>query len=489
MHKTHLFHTLIILFALASRLSATPRLTVVVMVDGLRQDNLTLLRPYWSQGGLRTCTEDGIATTIRFPHWVYGGNETTATWLTGTTPLNHGYTMDYTLSKRDWRTYPTLEDKQVKGIGTERQISPRNLLCETLSDKLRLTYGDATKIYAVGLYPDATVLLAGHAANTCCWINPDKQQWCSTTYYSEGLPSVADAMNMNGRFAELASRTWNQRMDISMYSHPTDEEKKKGFSYTSNQVLMHCPVANTLVIELALALQKEQQLGVDNIPDLLLLELNVLSPKATSDVIQTAEQEDLYLALNQDLGFLMEQLAKRIGKENFNLCIIGKPVLGSSREQQESIHLPIREFNLSRTAALTSTYLMAIYGHERWIEGAYGHSLYLNHSLIEQKKLSLESLQRQVADFLMEFEGVQLAYPFRDAIQYEDIRSSINKRNVGDVIFTLEPGWQLIENDWTTIDNVIDDETGAPVLFWSGKGDSWPKWPVYATEIKDLIFP
>lgn len=488
MHKTHLFHTLILL-AFAAQLSAAPRLTVVVVVDGLRQDNLTLMHSYWPQGGMRTCSEEGLCTTVRFPHWVFGGDETTATWLTGTTPLSHGYSMDRAYSRRDGKTYAILEDKQAEGIGTNIHISPRNLLSETIADKMRLAYGDASKIYAVGIHPNTTILLAGHAANACCWMNADNLQWCSTTYYSEGLPSVADAMNVNGRFAEMASRTWNQRLEISMYSHPTEEEKQKGFSYVSNQYLLNTPVANSLVVELALAIQKEHQLGEDNIPDMMLLEMNLVSPKATSDRILTAEQEDLHLALNQDIGFLMEQLTKRIGKENFDLLIVGKPVLGASQEQLASINIPARKFNLSHTAALTATYMMAIYGHERWIEGAYGQSIYLNRSLIEQKHLSFETLQRQVADFLMEFEGVQLAYPFRDAIYYDDIRSSINKRNVGDVIFTLEPGWQLMENDWRAIDNVIDDQTATPVLFWSGSGKSWPERPKNATEIKDLIIP
>jgi hypothetical protein len=61
---------------------------------------------------------------------------------------------------------------------------------------------------------------------------------------------------------------------------------------------------------------------------------------------------------------------------------------------------------------------MALYGHERWIDGSYGQSIYLNRTLIEQKRLSLETIQRQVANFLMDFEGVQIAMPHYEAVHY-----------------------------------------------------------------------
>ena len=63
MRKTYLYHTLILcLFALG--LQAAPRLTVVAVVDGLTADNLTTLRPYWQQGGLRTLSEEAFQTTV-----------------------------------------------------------------------------------------------------------------------------------------------------------------------------------------------------------------------------------------------------------------------------------------------------------------------------------------------------------------------------------------------------------------------------------------
>ena len=486
MRKTRLYSTLIFSM-IAAMLCAAPRLTVVAVVDGLSAESLNALRPYWQKGGLRTLSEEAFQTTIHYPHLVYGGNETTATLMTGATPDRHGYTMDSYFARRDRQIHAMLEDESVRGIGTSLRLSPNALLSQTLTDRMRMLY-PAAKIYAVGLYPETTVLLAGHAANACCWLDAEQQQWIATAAYTEGLPSAAYDQNQSGRIATLAARQWTPRMDIPAYTCPTAQERKKGFSYEVGDVLLHAPEANTLVIELALALQQAEKMGTDATPDILMLELNSLSPKAQSDRIASAEHEDLYLCLNQDLGYLMEQLDRRIGHANYQILVVGRPVMGTDPETLKEIHMPVQQFNADRAAALTGTYLMALYGHERWVDGCYGQSIYLNRTLIEQKRLSLETLQRQVANFLMDFEGVQIAMPGHDAMLYQQMSTTINKRHAGDVVFLLQPGWQLMQNEKQSIDNVIDDAPASPLLFWSGTLRPMPQGQLTATSVADLIF-
>lgn len=486
MRKTYIYSTLIIsLFSLS--VIAMPRLTVVAVVDGLNSDNLAMLRPYWQQGGLRTLSEEAYQTSITFPHEVYGGNETTATLMTGTTPDKHGYTMDRYFLRRDRTQHMVLEDETTKGIGTPLCLSPKALLSQTLSDRLRLLHPQA-KIYAVGLHPETIVLLAGHAANACCWLDGETLQWVTTSAYSEGLPTAAYDQNNNMRIQALVARPWAPRMDILTYTYPTPQERKKGFLYEQAEQLPRTPVANTLVVELALALQQSQHLGEDIEPDMLLLQLNALSPKAAGDRIRSAEQEDIYLWLNQDLGYLMEQLNRRIGRENYQIVVVGRPVLGTDAQTLADIHMPVQPFSVDRAAALTGTYLMAIYGHERWVDGACGQSIYLNRTLIEQKRLNLETIRRQVANFLMDFEGVQIAMPAHEAMLYPPLATTLSKRHTGDVVFMLQPGYQLWLNDNELVDHVIDQQPQAPLLFWSGALKPMPEGRIEATDLSKLLF-
>ena len=310
----------------------------------------------------------------------------------------------------------------------------------------------------------------------------------ATAAYTEGLPTAAYDYNNGGRFDILAAHQWTPRMDIPMYNHPTEQERKKSFSYAVKDILTKSPEANTLVIELALALQKDQKLGTDATPDLLMLQFNTLSPLAQSDAIESAEQEDMYLRLNQDLGYLMEQLDKRVGRANYQILVVGRPVLGTSAQTLSDLHMPVQQFNVDRAAALTGTYLMALYGHERWVDGSYGQSLYLNRTLIEQKRLSLETIQRQVANFLMDFEGIQIAMPGHEAMLHPLLGSTLCKRHTGDVVFVLQPGWQLMQDERHAIDRVIDDKPKVPLMLWSGTLRPMPMNQLTATDVAELIF-
>ena len=453
-----------------------PRLTVCIVVDGLRQDNLELLRPYWSQGGLRTLQEEGYQTSFAIPHAIYGGDETTATLLTGVLPREHGYSMDRYFRRSDRSVQPLLQDETVTGIGTAKAYSPRALLAPSLTDRLRLMAGKQARIYAVGLRPETTVLMAGHCANACCWIDAEQRRWVSTSYYDEGLPDEADQMNVSGRFEQIMQREWTPRLNISSYTSPTDEERKRPFAYRSEEVLLHSPAANELVVELALELQRSKHLGVDATPDMLLLQLTTLSPKAQSDRILSAEQEDLHLWLNQDIGFLMEQLDKRLGAENYQILVVGRPVYGIGTAPLSDAGLTVSQFNVDRAAALACTYLMALYGHERWVDGGYGQSIYLNRALIERKQMSMQTIQQQLAAFLMDFEGVQFAFPPSDVPQQPELFPSYTKRCFGDVLFTLQPGWQMTAND-----KVV------PLLYLTHAVSTYPQQPVTALDLHKLL--
>ena len=485
--RTHHLSLAIISLLLSVCSSAAPRLTVAVVVDGMRQQPLDQLRPYWQQGGLRTLSEEAYHTTVRFPHIVYGGGESVATLMTGTTPSEHGIAADTYFLRSDRRSHSILEDKSEQGIGCTATISPRNLLAATIGDELRVRYGERAHIYALGLDANTSVLMAGHGADGCCWIDGHTAQWASTSYYGETLPQALSAWNTSTRRDELLARTWTPRLDIDLYSAPTEQERKKSFAYTAGEQLLHTPMANTIVIESALALQKQAHLGEDNIPDLLCLQLTVCSPLATSDQLCTAEQEDMYLWLNQDLGYLIDQLARIVGVQHLRVVVMGRPLLGQNIAALDAARLPAQYFNVDRAAALTGTYLMALYGTERWVDGGYGQSLYLNRTLIEQKHLSLPQLQQQVAAFLMDFEGVAAAFPFTEALGSVALANTVNKRGFGDVVFTLQPQWLLKANDNDMLDHVIENNPTVPVMIWSGSYQAFPSGITDATQIKALL--
>ncbi len=489
-----IFQLCLIVVSTAFAASHRQRLTVVVAVDGMHREDMNSLRGFWQQGGLRTLDEEAFQTEMSLPNIVYGGAETVVTLMSGTTPSEHGITYNEYFNRSDRQIHGIFEDKTQEGIGCNKNISPTAIKSLTLTDRFRLLNGKSAGIYAIGIDPYTTLALAGHSANTCCWFDSEQKHWVTTTYYAEGLPAAADRQNTSGRIEQLSERVWVPRMDISQYMCPTDDERKHPFSY-SGFADAHTAVTNTLVCELALDIQKDKHLGEDATPDMLLLQMTVLSPKAKADRIQTAEQEDMYLSLNQDLGYLMEQLDSRIGRSNYQLLVVGLPRLGLDNETLSEVGLPQHTFNVDRAVALTGTYLMALYGHERWIDGGYGQAIYLNRTLIEQKKLSVTDIQQQVSDFLLGFDGVQGSCPanilplLQGGGEQERIRLSLNKQTAGDVVFWLEENHVSMMRENNITDKVTVRSPHIPLYLWSGALRQFPdKEAVTALNIYELLF-
>jgi len=392
MHKAYLLLALIC----SSLLSAMAGdLTVVVAVKGADEVTLTQALDGWRSTDLNIWCANASVQALPSSN-CSSSTAALATILTGVSAAEHGICDEYVFDREKRQPVDLFQSESAMGIASKASYNCEALLSPTASDKLRMQKGASPRIYAVGIESSTTLLLAGHAANACCWIERNEQaneaHWASTSYYREGLPSAADRMNMSGEVDRLLKR-------------------KNG--------------RDAAVIELALAIQSEKQLGVKQLvgsQDVLLLQMEQVST----------------------VRGLMETLLHRMGKDYLHLIVIGVPASVSVADQMmwNEWNMPVKSWDIDRAVALTSSYLMALYGYERWLEGGYGNSLYLNRELIAEKKLSLGTMQREVAQFLMEFDGVRYACPLSEAYLQPDMREGIHKRCAGDVVFDLQANYK-----------------------------------------------
>ncbi len=266
-----------------------------------------------------------------------------------------------------------------------------DLLAPTFTDSLRLR-SPQSAVYAVGLNAPTACLMAGHAATACCWLDKTDTlcRWTTSPYYLGGLPSSAKRLN----------------------GHITPQS------------------ANERVTELALALQQDFYLGQSaGIRDVLLLQVDAASPQSASAL--TALRDTLEQRLKTDTL-------------RWTVWTLHDTNALPATDNTDAFHLAPRPFSTDRAMALTSTYLVALYGNHRWFDGGFRNALYLNRDIIEQEHLSLITIRQQVAEFLMRFEGIRYACPSSDAYLIPDIAPTIHKRFVGDVVFFLQPNYILV---------------------------------------------
>jgi arylsulfatase A-like enzyme len=200
---------------------------------------------------------------------------------------------------------------------------------------------------------------------------------------------------------------------------------------------------------LAVKLLQTEKLGKQAASDVLLLQYTVRPPKDNTSALGSAEKEDMYLRLDKDLSLLLSEIDKTAGISNTLLFLTANQTDSHSPEELKAHNIPSGKFSPNRAVSLLNIYLMALYGHEPWVEGYYGRNIYLNREKIEDKKLNLHEFQQVAADFMLEFEGIQATYTAAQVLSMSSetsrLRNSYTKLNAGDVVISLQPGWVEVD--------------------------------------------
>jgi hypothetical protein len=440
-----------------------PRLVIGIMIDGLQQKHIDLLWNYFDSNGLKKIIGEGAnCKNVHYDIISAGNASDIASVMTGTTPYYNGIAGNKYYNRQEDEIQSIIEDANQIGIGTNETVSAHNLLSSTIMDELMLAYPNKSKCYAVAINAEEAIMMGGHAAKSVAWMDDIQMKWVTTGYYTDGLSRWADEMNVNGTFQNYTARTWGPMYAINTYfSAPSREDKRFGFLYdprskkpksSSVSILKNTPSANSLVAELGLKIINEEEMGTDKYPDMLMLEFTVRTPNEKTFSLQSAEKEDIYLRLDKDIQNLLQKIDTKIGLDKTLVFMFGNQTAVHSPSELGENKIPAGYFNADRSMALLSTYLMAVYGQEKWIEGYYAKNIYLNKKKIEEKKINFREMQQNISEFMLEFEGIQAAFP---STQVENmggnstiqrIQNSNSKKSVGDIIITLLPGWLEVDD-------------------------------------------
>lgn len=118
-------------------------------------------------------------------------------------------------------------------------------------------------------------------------------------------------------------------------------------------------------------------------------------------------------------------------------------------------------------------YLMAIYGNGQYVETYYDRQIYLNHKLIEDKKLNLTEIMNRSAEFVVQMSGVRDAYTSQRLLlgawtpKIDKIRNSFSRDCSGDLYIEVMPGWTVI-NDYPQISQVVREAYASVPLIFMG---------------------
>ena len=327
----------------------------------------------------------------------------------------------------------------------QKGASPRLVVNITI-DQLMTDYPtlfDDGLIYEQGYYPYKQIDLSSaissvvtgtspfyHTITADKWLDRQSLQTVTPTPNDIAVSTLADELKLatkgKGKVCAVASKKETAELASGHNSDRiawNDDKRKKWNSIN--------------LTDKALQLLAEEKLGTDSIPDLLFLSYD-------------SKDETLHNSLTK----LVREIERIIGQDQTLFVVTSTGYTDEDVDEYARYNIPTGVYYSNRTANLLNMYLGALWGQGKYVEGSYRNQLYLNHQLLESKRLSLTDATQKSKEFLLQMSGVKRV----DIHLYE--------QHMGDLVIELNPGWQ-IQNDDTHEQLPVKQQLACfPIIFY-----------------------
>ena len=478
-----------------------PRLVIGIVVEQLKFDQLEKFRDRLEENGIKKLINEGTYfRNASFEYMLTQSAPGHATISTGAEPSFHGITSDNWYVPLKNELINCTQDISVNPVGGSFESglhSPVNLQASTFSDELVMATNKKAKVFAVGMKESSSIFSAGHAANTAYWFDNITGTWMTSSYYIDKVPSWVNDFNAMKYSDTYLNGIWSLFKPIQNYSDclpdsnmfeagfnginffPYDLKKirSKNNSNSKNDysLLRETPFGNELTTNFAIKLIQNEKLGKDDVIDCLSICYTSTDYIGHRFGPSSFEMADAIFRMDNDIKNLLTFLNDSIGKRNVLIYFTAAHGISEIPAVLEKNRIPAGYFMQNQALQLLRSYLNAVYGEGNWVKGYSGRQVFLNRTLIEDARLSLDDVQKKVARFLVQFTGVAAAYPY-SAFEANDfgngnlkrIINNFNPQRSGDVIVILNPGWVEKSGDYVTNYNSPYEYDSHVPLIWYG---------------------
>lgn len=476
--------SLVAVFTVASIHSQTdkqnviPKLIISITIDQMRSDYLDLFKNSLSEDGFNRLLNEGLVyANLEFDYSNLNSASSLATIYTGANPFYHNITGKDRFSAERNAEYSIFEDLTVSGKNTKEQLSPKALKISTLTDELRNATKGHSLIYSLAPNSYQALIAGGLGANGSFWLDDFSGKWASSTYYKD-FHWVIDFQNKNSQYSRYPEYlNWQLSKELNTYQNIpyVPEIKYIDYRWSANtlnlyQQLKETPFVNDYITETAIQLIEKNDMGKHLYPDFLALSYYAGNFNSSDPQEYSVEQQDIYYRLDKNLSTLIDSVDKLVGLKNTLFVISPTGYYKSFEEKNDEGNI----FYPNRCEALLNMYLVALYGKEQWVERFHDKQIYLDRKLIESKGISLKEIQNKVAEFVVQFNGVQDVATLigllngESSVNMSSLKNSLDKDFAGDVFIEIKPNFQIVdERIQVTTKNIAKDvAVVAPVIFF-----------------------
>lgn len=519
--KKIIFFLFINVFALAGISQTTkpivkaskPKLVVGIVIDQMRYDYIFRFWDKFGNEGFKKLVNEGFFcknTNYNYvPTYTGPGH---ASIYTGTTPAVHGIIANDWFDKSKNALLYCADDEKVNGVGTtakEGKRSPVNMLTTTITDELRISSNMKSKVIGIALKDRSAILPAGHTANAAYWYDGSIGSFISSTYYMNELPIWVQEFNKKELPKKYLSQPWNTLLPIDQYTESLSDDNKyetiaKGetkpvFPHDLPKLMAangglglirNTPFGNSLTKDFAIETIKQENLGKSSATDFLAVSFSSPDYIGHSYGPNSIEQEDDYLRLDKELAELLKFIELQVGKGNALVFLTADHAAPEVPAYLTDLKIPSGYIREDRMIDSLKKQLAKTFG-DSLVLSYSNQQIFLNHLVIDAKKLYLPQIQEEVASFIQKFPQVAEVLTATTLNNSQFIEGSrylmqkgYNAKRSGDVLVNYLPAYIPYMPTGTTHGSPYSYDTHVPLIFygWNIKQGSSTE-QIYITDL------
>ncbi len=447
---------------------ARPKLVVGIVIDQMRWDYLYRFTDrYAINGGFKRMLNQGFTcenTLIPYAPTVTACGHSTI--YTGTVPGISGITGNNWWDRDEQRSVYCTEDKTVTTMGAGSaaagQQSPRNMMVTTVCDELRLATNFKSKVIGIAIKDRGGILPAGHSANAAYWYDGTSGNWITSSYYMNSLPTWVSQFNDKKIVNSYYEKGWLLSYPLNSYQQSTSDDKTyeaklfgATFPYDLTKFIgkdyskvSTTPMGNSLTIEFAKAALQAEQLGTDNITDILAVSFSSPDYIGHSFGPNSIESEDGFLKLDRELGQFFDFLDNKVGKNQYTVFLSADHGVAHTPEFMQENKLPAGRLFMTELTKKMNTTLATKYKLNNLVVSDDNYQLHLNHKLLDSAGVNKKEVKNWLIENLIAQPEIYTAFAAED-LNTVPLNSTIRKmlnngyypKRSGDVFFMLKPGY------------------------------------------------
>ncbi len=472
--------------------AADPKLVVLIVVDQFRYDYLERYGDQLTTNGFQRFTERGAFAT--FGHFNYVPTVTGpghASIATGSPPAAHGIISNDWFDKNTRKDVYCTEDQSVDGVGATpgaARSSPRNLVGNTFADEMRLRFN--SKVIGISIKDRGAILPSGRKPKGAFWYHGKNGNFVTSTYYMERLPGWVEEFNARKLPKQYVGQKWSRLLDEKYYPESDTghgegtlgKEKKPVFDHKvpaaddNYDDVVATPFGNQLLAEFARAAVDGEKLGQEGRIDLLTISFSSVDSVGHRFGPYSQEARDVVLRLDRQLNDFFNYLDERVGSDHLLMALTADHGVAPTADFARHERLSDARWDEGEFLNDVKSQLNEEFGPGRYLAASktYGGNLYLNHAIIEKKKLTVDqvtSLVREIALASGKFQACYSREQLLDGRASGPIgqmaQNGYNPERGGDLVLVTKP--YLLPGSsktGTTHGSPYAYDTHVPILFY-----------------------